>query len=283
MIRCPLRLLVLGFITLAAGWSTPASAAGSFIVAVVPQFAPSDINRDWSPLLEQLGKMTGHQFQLRLYDNAARFEADFKNGIPDFVFLNPYHMVQAKRAQGYLPLVRDGNQLLRGILVVRNDSPIRQISDLNQKLVAFPSITAFGASLYMRALLIENEKIKIHPVYVGTHQNAYRHVMLGEAAAGGGIHATLKKEPGQVQAHLRIIYTTPDTPAHPIAAHPRVPASIRAQIQQALIRLADDPQGQKLLNPIQMRKPIAADFARDYAPLEKLKLDRYAGAVSEKP
>ncbi len=152
----------------------------------------------------------------------------------------------------------------------------KKLSDLNHKPVAFPSVAAFGASLYMRSLLIEKEKVSIHPRYVGTHQNTYRHVILGEAAAGGGVFATLKKEPAQVQARLRIIYTTPETAPHPFAAHPRVPAAVRTQIQQAIIQLADTPQGKSLLTAVQMSRPITADYARDYAPLEKLKLDRYA-------
>lgn len=266
---------------LAASWSVPV-AAENFILSVVPQFAPGDINRDWSPLLAQLAKKTGHHFQLRLYDNVARFEGDFKNGIPDFVYLNPYHMVQAKHAHGYIPLVR-AEQMLRGVLVVRNDSVIQKLSDLNQKVVAFPSVTAFGASLHLRALLNEQEKVTIKPVYVGTHQNTYRHVMLGDAAAGGGVYATLKKEPEQVQAHLRILYTTPDTPAHPIAVHPRVPVAIRTAILQTLIKMAEEPQTHQLLINIQMQKPIAADFAHDYAPLEKLKLDRYTDTISGRP
>ena len=39
--------------------------------------------------------------------------------------------------------------------------------------------------------------------------------------------------------------------------------------------MQNDPAGQKLLVEIQLPKPVKADYARDYQPLEKLKLEKY--------
>jgi ABC-type nitrate/sulfonate/bicarbonate transport system substrate-binding protein len=58
-----------------------------------------------------------------------------------------------RRWRGFLPLVRDGQSQLEGILVVRKDSPVRRIADLSGATVAFPASNAFAASLLPRALL----------------------------------------------------------------------------------------------------------------------------------
>lgn len=256
--------------------SLPSHASDqTFVIAVVPQFAPTQIHRDWSPVLAHLEKATGYHFQLRVYDQIPRFESELAQGIPDLALMNPYHMVIAHKTQGYRPLVRDATALA-GILVVRRDSPAKTVADLNNKTLAFPSPNALGASLYMRALLTENEGIKFKPSYVGNHQTVYRQVLIGDAAAGGGIRKTLDKEPEGIRAQLRVIYTTPDLAPHPLAAHPRVPAAASKKIVDALLAMPADPEVGKLLAAIQMPQPREADYRRDYEPLSRLSLERYA-------
>jgi phosphonate transport system substrate-binding protein len=255
-------------------WLPAAWAGQVYTLSVVPQFTPVDIGLRWSPVLAYLEKETGINLQLRVVDRYPKFEADFLAGIPDFVFLNPWHAVMAMKAQGYVPLLRGGDPV-NGILVVDRGGPVRRLADLNGKTLAFPSPNAFGASLYLRALLAEKESVAFTPVYVGTHQNVYRHVLLGEVAAGGGIGATLEKEPAAVQSRLTVLYSTPGVVSHPLAAHPRVPAEVRARLAAALLKLDRDPAGRKLLVAVELDRTQAADYARDYAPLEKMRLGHY--------
>lgn len=263
------RLLLLGLALI-----SPARAGHVYSFAVVPQFAPVDIGIRWTPLLKRLEADTGLGFQLRAFEKNPAFEADFLRGGPDFAYLNPYHMVMAAKAQAYVPLVRGAEQL-SGILVVDKTGPVKTLAHLDGARLAFPSPNAFGASLYMRALLSEREKISFTPVYVGTHQNAYRHVLLGEELAGGGIEATLDREPESARARLKILFKTPATASHPIAAHPRVPRDVMDKVSRALIALKQDPAGRKLLEDVELAGVVGADFARDYQSLEKLKLDRH--------
>ncbi len=263
-----IRLLVL-LLYIPSAW-----ASQVYTLSVVPQFTPVDIGLRWSPMLTYLEKEAGIRLQLRMMERIPKFESDFLAGIPDLVFLNPYHAVMAMKAHGYIPLVR-GGALLNGILVVDRNGPIKRLADLNGKTLAFPSPNAFGASLYMRSLLAEKEKITFRTTYVGTHQNVYRHVLLGEVAAGGGVGATLEKESAGMQSRLTVLYTTPGVASHPLAAHPRVPAEVRERLTAALLKLDRDPAGRKLLAAVELDHTLAADYARDYAPLEKLKLGQY--------
>lgn len=265
-----LSLIVAFWVALAA----PSWGGQAYTFTIVPQFSAVDVGLRWTPLLKRLEAETGISFQLRLHEKSPAFEADFLRGGPDFIYLNPYHMVMAARAQGYVPLVR-GAEPLAGILVVDRERPIKSIRQLDGATLAFPSPNAFGASLYMRALLAEKEKIQFTPVYVGTHQNVFRHVLLGEEAAGGGVMATFEREPAQVRGRLQVLYKTPETPSHPLAAHPRVPREAREKLARALLALTRDPAGRKLLDAVEMSGAVDADYARDYQPLEKLRLDRY--------
>jgi len=246
-----------------------------YTVAVVPQDPKLIIHRNWMPLLKYLTAKTGIPLQLKHYQNITQFGADLYKGSADFAYMNPYHEIVARKSQGYIPLLKDGDRKLRGVLVVRKDSPIKSISDLEGKHVAFPSPNAFAASLYTRALFAERG-IKIVPEYVTTHANVYRHVILKKVSAGSGIYRTLQKESSSVQDQLRVIFETPTSAPHPICVHPRVPLEIQQAIRAAIIALASDTKNRHLLEAVQITKPVAADYDRDYLPLEKLHLEKFA-------
>lgn len=256
--------------------SAMAADAGkaAYSIAVVPQFRAEEIHRDWTPVLERLRAASGASFSLRIARDIPAFEDSVLAGEADFAYMNPYHQVMARRAQGYIPLVRD-SKALTGILVVRKDDPIRSVMELDGKEVAFPAPNAFGASLWMRALLAEREKIRIVPAYVKTHSNAFRHVATGKAAAAGGIGATLNEEPEELRSTLRVLMETPGVAPHPLSAHPRIPEAVRRLVTETLLGLAQDAAGQAMLKDIQMAAPVRADYARDYQPLEKFGLDKY--------
>ncbi len=246
-----------------------------YTVAVVPQFAATKVYTDWTPLLAKLEEATGLRFQLLVYKDFPLFESEFASGVPDLVYLNPYHMTVAKQKQGYRPLIRDkGN--LSGIIVVKKDGPIKNIADLNGKTIAFPTPNALGASLFIRSILAEEFNLKINPVYVNGHTNVYRHVLLDEAAAGGGIRKTLDSEADAIKSQLEVIYSTPEVASHPLAAHPRVSAAVGEKIVQAMLALSINAETKPLLAPVQLPNPVAAEYNRDYAGLTKLKLERYA-------
>ena len=273
-----MRRHILQWVAIFALCSFPVLASATesvYTFAVVPQFPASIIQRDWAPLLERVGKIAGVRFQLKLYASISDFEKGVLAGEPDFAYMNPYHAVMARKALGYTPLLREWKRQLVGILVVPKESPVQTVRDLDGKVVAFPSPNALAASLYMRALLAEKEEINITPVYVKTHSNVYRNVLLGKAVAGGGVNKTLKKESQALQAALRILYRTPGIAPHPVCVHPRVPEDLSQRFVSAFQNLAEDESGKVLLGRVSIPHPVTADYQRDYEPLEDLGLENF--------
>ncbi len=243
-------------------------------VSVVPQLPPSTIYAKWAPLLDHLGRQTGHCFELTVPETIPAFEALLFKGSPDLAFANPYHATMARKRMGYLPLLIDGQQRLSGLLVVRTDSPIHDIRELDGQEVAFPAPNAFAASLLLRAHLAKLG-IRLQPRYVKTHANIYRSVVMGAVAAGGGVNNTLQREEPELRGHLRVLYETPGYAPHPLLAHPRLPVHTRESLVAKLLSLANSEAGQKLLDAAQLPQPIRADYRRDFAPLEDLGLDKF--------
>lgn len=244
-----------------------------YTLAIVPQYTPLLIHRNWRPLLARLQRDAGIKLKVKTYNNFRQFLSALRSGEPDFSYLAPYHLMLARRAQGYQPLIRDDSQKLIGLLLVRKDSSLSSVHELNGKTIAFPSPNAFAASLYMRSWLHKNVGINFTPRYVGTHDNVYRHVVKGQVHAGSGVNTTLASQPSALQQHLRVLYEVPGVVTHPFAAHPRVSVKVQARVQQVIMEMVNDPEGRKLLGAVQILKPVKADYQRDYQHLESMGLE----------
>lgn len=253
----------------------------TYSLSIVPQYTPLFIHRNWQPFVERLQKETGVAIRIKVYASFRQFLAALERGEPDFTYLAPYHLVMARRAQGYEPLVRDDAQMLVGIIVVPKHSTIASVQELEGKTIIFPSPNAFAASLYMRAWLHEQLGIKFTIRYAGTHDNVYRQVVQGIVDAGGGVNSTLESQPVNLRNNLRVLYELPAVAPHPLAAHPRVPPALRKRFTDSVLRMTADEQGRGLLEALHLMQPVKADYQRDYYPLETLGLEKYQAAGQE--
>lgn len=244
-----------------------------YTLAIVPQYTPLLIHRNWQPVLTRLQRETGLKFRLKTYSNFRQFLTALRSGEPDFTYLAPYHLVLARREQGYQPLLRDDSKQLVGLLMVSKDSPLKSVHELDGQVIAFPSPNAFAASLYMRSWLRNKVGINFTPRYVGTHDNVYRHIVSGQVRAGSGVNSTLASQPEGLKRRLRVLYEVPGVVAHPFAAHPRVPKSLQDRVQALFLEWAKDANGRQMLAAVQMLKPVKADYRRDYAQLETIGLE----------
>lgn len=259
------------FALLFAGHSPRAEESYSF--AVVPQFEQRKLFATWKPIVDELNRRTGYKLDLVATLTVPEFEKELGKGSFDFVYANPYHILREAPRQGYIPLVRDQTPL-RGILVVRKNSPLKSPAELDGQQLAIPSFNALGASLLMRADLEQVFKIKMTPVNVKTHSSVYLQVANGLIPAGGGVEKTLSEQDAAVRDALRVLYTTRELPSHPIAAHPRMPAKVRQSVQRALLDMAATDEGRSLLRNVPMTDAVATSI-QDYTPMRKWGLDSY--------
>lgn len=241
---------------------------------VVPQFTASKIYSTWAPLLQRVGKEAGLCFELRVAPNIPEFEQTLLKGEAQFAYVNPYHAVLAQQKRKFQPLLADSQELLSGIVVVRRDNPIQSIEGLKGKQVAFPAPNAFAASLLIRAELAK-KNIDIQPVFVKTHSNVYRAVIAQDMVAGGGVNNTLATETPEVQSQLRVLYASQAYTPHPVITHPSVAPAAREQFLNAVLKIARDAEGKKLLEGVNIAQPQAVTYAKHYKVLESLKLDKF--------
>lgn len=269
------RTLILVTTSIALTAAFGQANGATYTLARAPQTSAVTLVDTWTPFLTRLSNEIGATITLKVYPSRQTFEGDLLSGAPDFAFMNPYYAVLAKKRAGYIALVRGNSEALKGIIVVRRDSPIHTVQELEGATIAFPDPNAMAASLYPRAILMGELGLSFNAQYVGVHENVYRSVYLHQVDAGGGVNSTLAREPEELRSQLKVLWQTPDLSPHPLIAHPRVPQAIRDKVSTAIIRMAADNQGRTLLKQIGIEDPVAVDFERDYGHIEDLGLEKY--------
>ena len=264
------------FLTLYSFLSVECSYAQekNYRVGIVPQFAPRELSNIWLPLLQEISKRTGYTFEMYGAASIPKFEENFQNGIYDFAYMNPYHALVAYRTQGYTPILKDSARKLNGVLVVRKDSPYQSPTDLRGKKIAFPAPNALGASLLMRADLLNKFQLYYEPIYVQNHSSSYLNVILGEAQAAGGVMSSLNKQKPQIRDNLRIIYQTQSISPHPIVFHPRVPIHVVNAFKATAFELFNEEKWQDQFKKIPIEQLSTANID-DYTILNTWNLDRF--------
>lgn len=206
---------------------------------IVPQQSASRLARMWGPLLNELSAELGVTVQFATTKDIPTFEACLAEGAYDVAYMNPVHYTIFADASDYQAVARQADKKLRGLIVVRKDSDVESLDDLDGAEIAFPSPGAFGASVVPRAEL-RSRGVEFTPNYVKSHDSVYRAVVAGLMPAGGGVLRTFNAIDPSLRDQLRIIYQTNAYTPHAIAAQGRVPADLRAALQQAFIDINEE-------------------------------------------
>ncbi|GIU36947.1 phosphate ABC transporter substrate-binding protein [Shewanella schlegeliana] len=224
---------------------------------VVPQQAASTLAKGWSPVLAELSQNANLNLQFATAPDIPTFEMRLAKGEYDIAYMNPYHFTVFHESPGYIALAKEQDKYLKGLIVVRKDSPISKLSDLNGKSLAFPAPAAFAASVIPRAIL-KQQGIVHSTKYVGSHDSVYLAVAQGLVDAGGGVGRTFKNMDSDVTKQLKVLWKTPGYTPHAIATHPRVSKQSREQLLLQLQALSATSKGRALLKGLGFRAMEAA-------------------------
>jgi phosphonate transport system substrate-binding protein len=263
MTRCALALILS-----VGGLSSSWAAAYSF--AIAPQQSREEIMRRWAPIVQHVAQTTGVELELTTGSDIPSYQNEIKNGKFDFAFVNAYHYTLFHESVGYDAFARQQGADTVGIIVVRKDSPIKSVADLQGLTVAFPAPTAIAATVLQLSYL-NSQKVEVRPTYMTTMDNVYSAVARGLHPAGGGEMRTFESMDSTMRNDLRILWTAPALPAHPFFAHPRVPKEVVAKVQKAMVELGTTDSGKHLLRAVRF-KGIEATSDADYNDVRSLHL-----------
>jgi phosphonate transport system substrate-binding protein len=223
-----------------------------YTFAIVPQQSASKMAKLWTPVLIYINQQTGLDVQFKTAKDIPTFEQRLSEGEYDFAYMNPYHFTVFNQTPGYQAVAKARDKKIKGILVVRKDSPIQSIQELNNMTLAFPAPAAFAASILPRAEL-SGMGNTYQARYVSSHDSVYRTVAKGLYPAGGGVMRTFNNVSPDIRDQLKVLWTTKGFTPHAIASHPNIPTEVSILLQSALVAMEQSEEGQQLLKNIKIK------------------------------
>ena len=220
----------------------------------------------WAPFLSTVSQRAGACLTPRTSSSISQSDSRLLLGEGDFALPVPSSLVRVRRQITYRVLLASGTRRIRGVLVVRADSPVRQLADLREVVLAVPSADAYLTSLLIQQRL-RRAGVRCRLVESGTPSNVLRAVANGRADAGGSIDRILDGYQPEVRDRLRVLFATPAFMPPPLVAHPRVPGPVREAVALAIVGMQYDDLGRGLLHRVYLDDPVRIDFAHYAAEL----------------
>ena len=256
-----------------------ATTGSTLTVGIVPQQSASELARLWIPVIGLLAERAGVPLRFATAPDIPTFERRLAAGAYDVAYMNPYHYSVFAQKPGYRAFAKEKGRLLRGIVVVRKDAPMRDMAELANQPIAFPAPAAFAATVLVRAEF-ERQKVPIRPVFVNSHESVYLNVSAGRFPAGGGIPRTFETMEPAVRDQLRVLWQTRAYTPHAFALHPRVPGATGQALRQALLGLGGDPRGRAVLDGLGFKGFDAAQDS-DWDDVRALGIDTLAALLRD--
>ena len=277
--RTMLALAAAGAVSLA----TPLAAQDTALrLAFIPQENPEKLLGDIEAISGWLASEIGVPVEgFVTIDHAAAVEA-LRNGDADISFMGALPFVLAEAEIGAVPLLSEVDRdapSYTGRIFVRRDSGIGALADLRGRDIAFADPISESGYLYPLAEFVEARLIDGpgaaeaffgRVFFAGGYQQAMQAMAEGLVdAAGASQYADLLLTPQQ-QAQVTWIAESPPIPSHVVIARPGLDAEVQDRFTNAMLRL-NEPENRDKLRYLYgpdgyvRADPAAYDGVRDMA------------------
>ncbi|WP_051640861.1 phosphate/phosphite/phosphonate ABC transporter substrate-binding protein [Thiomicrorhabdus sp. Milos-T2] len=221
--------------------ANPIEENNVLVLAVLPYDVPTKIQRHFAPLLTFLSKSLNRPVKLYVATSYEEQILKIVRGQVDLAYLGPSSFVRAydrfESAKGNKIQPIATEIPYEAAIVVRKDSPIKNISDLKNHTIAFGAYQSFAGHFKIRDSLKKNgvslSDLKLYS-FLGRHERAIMSVVYGEfdaAAASSGIVRRIKG----LNYSIKTIYSTDELPPIMIAASPYMPKEWVSKLKNSFL------------------------------------------------
>lgn len=210
---------------------------------VHPYLPAIQIIKKFSPLTDYLGKKIGQPIRVKVSKSYQSHIENVGKGRTDFAYLGPasYVKVTSNYAkQNILACLEiNGSPYFQGMIIARQESPIKTLEDLIGKKFAFGDPNSTMSHFVPRYMLLQKgvtiDKLQQHE-FLGSHHNVALGVIGGYYDAGGvkeGVYYEYKDR------GLRLLAESPPIAEHLFVANNNLPAETIDKVRQLLVNLKD--------------------------------------------
>ncbi len=206
---------------------------------------------DFSPLFAAITKATGINFELKVGQTYGAVVEAICGSVTEVAFFGPATYLPA-RERGCAELlavdVVHGQSVYYSGIFVRVDSPIRSLSDLRGRSVAFGDANSTSSFVYPVAMLLAAGLDPARDLgavrLTGSHANSLKALAEGQVDAAAASFDSFEKainqkvlEPGK----FRVLAKSDPIPNPPIAMSTKLPADTKARLKAAFGRIHEMP------------------------------------------
>lgn len=244
---------VLGVLFCSFTWAANAAPA-PLILAVHPYLPVAEINTRFSPLAHYLEQETARPVVIRVGRNYAEHIHSIGSDKVDIAYMGPVPYVKVVHQYGKKPILArqeiGGQPYLRGVIFVRQDSPVQTLAALKGMRFAFgdpDSTMSHVVPLRMLETAGVPEASLGHSDFLGAHKNVALAVLAGDYDAGA-----VKQEVFDEMSSkgLRSLAISPPVPDHVFITSAKLSPNLQNILRNALLKLKDSAEGKKIMAAI---------------------------------
>ncbi len=208
---------------------------------VIPRDNPRLLYEKYQPLLDYLAEKTPYSYELVLKKNYEETVNAIGSGEIDVALLGPLTYLEARAKYGVRcilkPRGQGGNATYKSVIIRKKDSPLRSLSGLKGRSMAFSATKSTSGNLFPRYLLA---KAGLHLNSLGSYTNFDYHdsvvkaVLKGQYDAGAVRDSVAKK---YMKLGLEPLAESELIPFGPLVAGPGAPYAVIESIKKALLDL----------------------------------------------
>lgn len=242
---------------LLAGLLTAGGAAGApvpLVLAVHPYVPAEEIARRFTPLAEALAHEAGRPVVVRTGRSYAEHIAAIGTDSVDIAYLGPAPYVTMVSRYGRKPLlarqVINGDPMLHGEIIVRQDSAIHSLEELKGRRFAFGDPESTGSYVVPAAMLRAAgvpESALAQVAFLHAHRNVALAVLAGDFDAGAVREDTFRE---YASRGLRALAQEPPVADHLFVASAKLSDAEVDTLRRALLELSGTPAGKAVMAAI---------------------------------
>ncbi|TLS38120.1 phosphate/phosphite/phosphonate ABC transporter substrate-binding protein [Pseudalkalibacillus caeni] len=233
------------------------------IMGFVPSQDSDEIAGTVEPLAKQLEEEIGIPVEGKVMTNySALVEAMGSNQV-QIGFLPAFGYVLAHQKHGVeviLKSERHGSDTYRAQYVVRADSGIENLEDLEGKVWAVPDLTSTSGFLFPAAQIMDKFDVKdvqteffSDTIQAGGHDNAVISVLEGDADVAttfDDARTTIEEDYPEVMDKTKVIGYTEDIPNDTISVTKELSDDLQKKIKEAFLSFNDNEDMIKIMNEV---------------------------------
>jgi phosphonate transport system substrate-binding protein len=219
---------------------------------VIPSDNPRIMYEKYQPLLDYLASKTPYTYELVLKKNYEETVNALGSGETDVALLGPLTYLEAHAKYGAISILKpkgaDGTSSYTAVIIKKKESPVRNLSELTGKSVAFASSRSTSGNLMPRYLLA-NAGIHLSDLSgyanFNYHDSVVKAILKGQYDVGSVRNAVARK---YAKLGIEVIAESDPVPTGPLVAARGTSSTVTGHIIKALLELnPGDAEAQKIL------------------------------------